>query len=451
MEGDPGSGPSTSQASSSSKPTPKHEASATSGASGAGGTPNPQLSKRRRGLGVVTPNACTECRKKRAKCDGQKPCGRCKSQKDVECIYEVPVRQSKENLRHEIEALRRQQRQSDSVFSALVRPDLVEEVLQRLRQGQSVEGISEWLGGGGGNGGPTLPTPQNPLSGFPRPGEARGGVSLPPLSTYGGAIAGASGYGAMGVSPATAQAHGMNQDFDPNSPWNFSSQSQTVSTRSDSHPDIMQWTAEAPPRSRVGLWLQDQSSVGEGPRYRGVDQVLAPFDSHEMKVPPGTWTTVSADSGLVSHLLALYFCWEYPTFASLSKEHFMKDFLSGRNRYCSPILVNALLALGCRFSTQPNTRANPNDSRTAGDHFFKESLRLFYRENNHHTLTTIQALGIMSIREASCGRDSESWYYAGQSIRLAIEMGLHRLQNDGDEDEIAVQAATFWGAFALDQ
>lgn len=26
-----------------------------------------QLSKRRRGLGVVTPNACTECRKKRAK------------------------------------------------------------------------------------------------------------------------------------------------------------------------------------------------------------------------------------------------------------------------------------------------------------------------------------------------------------------------------------------------
>ncbi|KAK6956076.1 hypothetical protein Daesc_001346 [Daldinia eschscholtzii] len=444
MEGDPGSGPSTGQTSSSSKPTPKHEASVPSGASGAGGgTPNPQLSKRRRGLGVVTPNACTECRKKRAKCDGQKPCGRCKSQKDVECIYEIPVRQSKENLRHEIEALRRQQRQSDSVFSALVRPDLVEEVLQRLRQGQSVEGISEWLGGGAAlsSAGPS----------FTRPGEARSGVTLPPLSTYGGTLAGPGGYNTMGLSPATGQPHAMNQEFDQNSPWNFSSHSQTVSTRSDSHPDIMQWTSEAPPRSRVGTWLQEQSSTAEGPRYRGVDQILAPLDSPEVKVPPGTWTTVTADSGLVSHLLALYFCWEYPTFASLSKEHFMKDFISGRDRYCSAILVNALLALGCRFSTQPNTRANPNDSRTAGDHFFKESLRLFYRENNHHTLTTIQALGIMSIREASCGRDSESWYYAGQSIRLAIEMGLHRLQNDGDEDEIAVQAATFWGAFALDQ
>ncbi|OTA99012.1 hypothetical protein M426DRAFT_325523 [Hypoxylon sp. CI-4A] len=444
MEGDPSSGPSTGQTPSSSKPTPKHEPPAPSG--GPGSVSNAQLSKRRRGLGVVTPNACTECRKKRAKCDGQRPCGRCRSQKDVECVYEVPVRQSKENLRHEIEALRRQQRQNDSVFSALVRPELVEEVLQRLRRGQPVEVISEWLSGGGAG----LPSAGNNLPGFAQPSEPRSGVAPPPISTYAGTLAGAGGYNNMGMSPVRAQTHGMSQELDQNSPWNFSSHSQTVSTRSDSHPDIMQWTTEAPPHSRVGMWLQDQSSSSEGPRYRGVDQVLAPFESPEMKVSPGTWTTVTRDSGLVSHLLALYFCWEYPTFASLSKEHFLKDFLNGRDRYCSPILVNALLALGCRFSTQPNTRANPSDSRTAGDHFFKEALRLFYRENNHHNLTTIQALGIMSIREASCGRDSESWFYAGQSIRLAIEMGLHRLQNDGDEDEIAVQAATFWGAFALD-
>ncbi|KAI1765794.1 fungal-specific transcription factor domain-containing protein [Hypoxylon sp. FL1150] len=447
MEGESSSGPSAGHTPSSSKPAPKHEASATSNAQGASGPTNSQLSKRRRGLGVVTPNACTECRKKRAKCDGQKPCGRCKSQKDVECVYEVPVRQSKENLRHEIEALRRQQRHSESVLSALVRPDLVDEVLQRLRQGQSIENISDWLGAGSAfSGGANLPS-------FARPGEPRSGVTLPPLSTYGGTLAGAGGYNAMGMSPVPTQAHGVNQDFDSNSPWNFSSHSQTVSTRSDSHPDIMQWTSEAPPRSRVGMWLQDQSadqSAAEGPQNRGADQILAPLDSPEMKVAPGTWTSVTKDANLVSHLLALYFCWEYPTFASLSKEHFMKDFLNGTHRYCSPILVNALLALGCRFSTKPNTRANPSDARTAGDHFFQEALRLFYRENNHHSLTTIQALGIMSIREASCGRDSESWYYAGQSIRLAIEMGLHRLSNDGDEDEVAVQAATFWGAFALD-
>jgi len=217
----------------------------------------------------------------------------------------------------------------------------------------------------------------------------------------------------------------------------------------------MNWTTDAAPPSRVGTWVTesmntDQQSEGI-PQYYGVNQILAPLNPPELKVPAAAWTGITDDANLVKHLLALYFCWEYPTFASLSKEHFLRDFQDGIDRYCSPILVNALLALGCRFSSQPNTRANPNDPYTSGDHFFKECLRLFYLEDDHRSLTTIQALGIMSIREASCGRDSESWYYAGQSIRIAIEMGLHRINDQGDEDEVAVQAATFWGAFALDQ
>ncbi|KAM0609252.1 hypothetical protein ACHAP1_002345 [Verticillium nonalfalfae] len=284
---------------------------------------------------------------------------RCQGQKDIECVYEIPVRQSKENLRTEIEQLRYRQRSSDQVFAALVRPDAWEEVLKRLRSGQSVEAISDWLG-----------------------------VALPP----GGS-------------------------------------------------------------NKVGYWgdsLGGEHVETSVMSYRGLDQVLAPLEAPKMKAPASTWSNISTDIVLVQHLLALYFCWEYPTFASLSKEHFLKDFQQGRPRYCSPILVNALLALGCRFSTKPSTRAVPDDPYTSGDHFFKESQRLFYLEEDHHTLTTIQALGIMSIREASCGRDSESWYYAGQSIRLAIEMGLHQIDGDGDADELAVQAATFWGAFGLD-
>ncbi|KAK7946044.1 uncharacterized protein PG986_010365 [Apiospora aurea] len=420
---------------------------------------NDAANKRRRGLGVVTPNACTECRKKRAKacppsepplpCDGQRPCGRCRAQKDVECVYEIPVRQSKENLRTEIDQLRRQQRQNDSVFSALVRPELWEEVLTRMRAGQSVESISEWLASARSNNsmsqssfGPPLPPPPQSKQG------ATSGVTLPPLADMGYA---APGLGPGGFAPLpNAGASQAKQEYDHHSPWAFSSQDQSHSTRSNSHPDVMQWTADMAPNTRVGSWLQTQQSPVEATRHHGVDQIFAPIQSPEMKVPPDTWTNVTTDTNLVQHLLALYFCWEYPTFASLSKEHFLKDFLDGRHRYCSPILVNALLALGCRFSTQPNTRENPDDPYTSGDHFFKEALRLMYRENNHHNLMTIQALGIMSIREASCGRDSESWYYAGQSVRLALEMGLHKVDDNGDEDELAVQAATFWGAFALD-
>ncbi|EXK25618.1 hypothetical protein FOMG_17719 [Fusarium oxysporum f. sp. melonis 26406] len=225
--------------------------------------------------------------------------------------------------------------------------------------------------------------------------------------------------------------------------------------RSNSHAKAMSRANghRGPSRPRNSSWVEimqtDHMSDGL-PRYHGLDQILFTLDEPELKYPTTTWTTIVNDINLVQHLLALYFCWEYPTLASLSKEHFLRDFRDGRHRYCSPLLVNALLALGCRFSSHPITRANSKDSHSAGDQFFKESQRLFDQETDHHSLTTIQALGIMSIREASCGRASESQYYAEQSIQLAFEMGLHRVHDEGDQDELAVQLATFWGAFSLD-
>lgn len=381
------------------------------------------------------------------------------------------MRQSKETLRTEIESLRHRQRSSDQVFAALVRPNIWEEVLARLRNGHSVETISEWLGanlsssqGTRASSSATVATAAatpGPSSGFPSNDANLGpghGLGPPPV------------FGGVGQTPLPSinlpvntlspiQLPGLRNDISHGShgsPWHFSSQSQTGSVASSSHPDAMNWTADmsGPPQTRVGSWAEGMHSdhmSDDIPRFRGLEQVLSPLNEPEMKSPAGTWTSITSDVNLVQHLLALYFCWEYPTFASLSKEHFLRDFQDGRHRFCSSILVNALLALGCRFSTQPMTRANPNDPYTSGDHFFKESQRLFNQETDHHSLTTIQALGIMSIREASCGRDSESWYYAGQSIRLAIEMGLHRIHDEGDEDELAVQSATFWGAFALDQ
>jgi hypothetical protein len=165
-----------------------------------------------------------------------------------------------------------------------------------------------------------------------------------------------------------------------------------------------------------------------------------------------SWTAVTSDAELVEHLLGLYFCWEYPTLASLSKEHFWHDFRSGSSRYCSPLLVNALLALGSRFTDRPEARTHPNDPFTAGDAFFDEAKRLFWEETDHQDLTAVQAIGIMSIREASCGRDVDSRYFSGQSVRLAIEMGLHRLEGDASgDDHTTVQLTTLWGAFSLDQ
>jgi hypothetical protein len=164
----------------------------------------------------------------------------------------------------------------------------------------------------------------------------------------------------------------------------------------------------------------------------------------------GPWTAVTTDEALIEHLMSLYFCWEYPIFASLSRQHFLADFRSGRHRYCSPLLVNCILAVGYQFSK--DSIRNSNGSVFAND-FATETLRLLEVEQDIPSLTTVQALGILSILEASQGKSEQSAFHCGQAIRMAVEMGLHLdvdvPQLSGTERE--VRRATVWGAFALDQ
>ncbi|EEQ32333.1 nitrogen assimilation transcription factor nirA [Microsporum canis CBS 113480] len=174
---------------------------------------------------------------------------------------------------------------------------------------------------------------------------------------------------------------------------------------------------------------------------------------------PTSWTTVTENKELIRHLLTLYFTWHYAYFTTLSKELFYRDFMLGRpSQYCSALLVNAMLALGCHFSTWPVAREDPNDSSTAGDHFFKEAKRLIL-ENDEHTkakLCTVQALALMSVREAGCGREGSGWVYSGMSFRMAYDLGLN-VDSAGlgsynlTAEDIDARRVTFWGCFLFDK
>ncbi|KAK6837845.1 hypothetical protein PG987_006126 [Apiospora arundinis] len=111
------------------------------------GSGDTHSSSRSRRAGLVTSNACTECRKKRAKCDGNNPCARCNKHGIAHCAYETPSRQSTDSLRQEIDELRRQLDQKNTVLSALVNPQSPEEVLTRSRGGESVDIVSNVLEG----------------------------------------------------------------------------------------------------------------------------------------------------------------------------------------------------------------------------------------------------------------------------------------------------------------
>ena len=165
-----------------------------------------------------------------------------------------------------------------------------------------------------------------------------------------------------------------------------------------------------------------------------------------------TWTTVTSDMSLIQHLLDLYFTWSHPWYLLFSEEVFYHGFQDRKRRYCTPLLVNAILALACNFSNRPEARADPNDPATRGNHFFAEAKRLLY-EDDRSSLPTVQALGLMSLRAAMNNYDSPGGQYASQMMGMAIQLGLH-MQSAVDSNmtatEIEARRVTFWGIYILE-
>jgi len=82
-------------------------------------------------------------------------------------------------------------------------------------------------------------------------------------------------------------------------------------------------------------------------------QYLKPHHAAKIEDPrldsvrPSIWTSVSTDDDLMRTLLRAYLLHEYDWLTVFHKDHFLDDMVAGYNRFCSSLLVNAVLALGC--------------------------------------------------------------------------------------------------------
>jgi hypothetical protein len=65
------------------------------------------------------------------------------------------------------------------------------------------------------------------------------------------------------------------------------------------------------------------------------------------EIVPSKWTSVNADDDLMRTLIRAYFIYEYDWFTFFHKDYFLDDMLAGSSTFCSPLLVNAILAVGC--------------------------------------------------------------------------------------------------------
>lgn len=121
---------------------------------------------------------------------------------------------------------------------------------------------------------------------------------------------------------------------------------------------IYEWEVErprSPVRSpkRRGKQLETNRSGSEEFTTPGPGPYVKPFHAAEVHDPlidsaePSKWTDVTTDNTLLRSLLRSYFLHEYQWFSAFQKEYFLSDMIADLRQFCSPLLVNAVLALAC--------------------------------------------------------------------------------------------------------
>jgi hypothetical protein len=99
---------------------------------------------------------------------------------------------------------------------------------------------------------------------------------------------------------------------------------------------------------------------------------------------------------LKDHLIDLYFTWEQPWYPVVN-EGLFRHSERANGRYCSPLLLNSILALGSRYTERMEVRSDVDDANTAGRVFLEKAEVLLHYGLKWPDITTIQSLAILSI------------------------------------------------------
>ncbi|KAF5246727.1 hypothetical protein FANTH_6797 [Fusarium anthophilum] len=166
------------------------------------------------------------------------------------------------------------------------------------------------------------------------------------------------------------------------------------------------------------------------------------------------WTSVCTDEPLLHSLMETYFLHIYSAFPFFHKECFLRCLSSGSHRFCSKLLVNAILAHACHATPTVAHRNEHWNPQTLGYTFLAEARRLLDLEPGRPNVTTVQAMLVMNVTLNDHGVDAGASYrYLLEAVSTARIMGLYdspseNMEQNADQDGKVVREVTAWALFA---
>ncbi|KAI1035524.1 hypothetical protein LB504_005627 [Fusarium proliferatum] len=335
-----------------------------------GGSPRPppklNIPKR-----ISVKTACQACRQRKAKvCNGQRPrCSGCITA-GRECHY------ASSHYEAEVAAMKRKHDElkeriadHESLYSSLKtrEPHETDEILRRIRAGKDIKGVTEDLQGGTSPA-PTSRKQTNPL------------LRNNSDNTLGSATTSGS------ASSPTFSAARMS----------LSQPQQQTRTR-------LTALNEQPGSLFEKAWREPQRRASDDSASIDLQGHILPFSQ---------WTNVIQDDKLLSHLLLLFWTWDTSCNRIIDRAIFEDD-LKNLNpttrgvpsalRFCSPFLVNAILAVSCLYTTDPIIFSIPDEPSTRGKIFAQEAIQCLKQEDTMPSLPVAQGLALMYVYEGALG------------------------------------------------
>ncbi|KAL4923076.1 uncharacterized protein BDV17DRAFT_278081 [Aspergillus undulatus] len=178
---------------------------------------------------------------------------------------------------------------------------------------------------------------------------------------------------------------------------------------------------------------------------REVEEILPQcnFGDPLYHVPAHPWTTVTDDKNYVSHLISLYFTWGFPVQKWIDRDLFIRDMQSSRtdSRFCSPFLVNALLAVACCYCDLSGRSPACGAVLPGSSSFYHEAQRLLDQEKGPISLTGFQGRCELYLSTWIMGKHALAWQYLSEIADLTRELMKWRnaitARADNDHWELA--------------
>lgn len=132
------------------------------------------------------------------------------------------------------------------------------------------------------------------------------------------------------------------------------------------------------------------------PQMTATDSITAkPSAEVNRRNLPEYDTEILLSEELRSELVDLYFTWQNPWLLVVDEKLYRQSH-EARGRYWSPLLENCILAIGSRFTDNPEIRADPDDTNSAGRLFFERAEVHLSYELKFPSITTVQSLFLLS-------------------------------------------------------